>query len=148
MQIGALLGGASHTDADFIYQYAENLGIAFQIQDDILDCFGDETLVGKQPGGDIIQNKKTLLLIEALKRSEQQGDTRLLAEINAATFNNAEKVETVKSLFQEYSIKEFGLAQRDLYVQHAMEALQQITLEESQKEILRGLVQYLVVRTF
>ena len=77
MKIGAILGGANETDAELLYTYAENLGIAFQIQDDILDCFGDEGLVGKQPGGDIIQNKKTLLLIEAMRLCTEQNDIRL-----------------------------------------------------------------------
>lgn len=146
MKIGALLGGASDADADLIYQYAENLGIAFQIQDDILDCFGDAASVGKQPGGDIIQNKKTLLLIEALKRSEQKNDQRLANWIVQPSFDITEKVNAVKSIFNEYQIQDFGLAQRNIYVQKAMDALLQLQIEEHKKNILKELVNYLVTR--
>lgn len=146
MKIGALLGDASDADADLIYQYAENLGIAFQIQDDILDCFGDAASVGKQPGGDIIQNKKTLLLIEALKRSEQKNDQRLANWIAQPSFDITEKVNAVKSILNEYQIQDFGLAQRNIYVQKAMDALQQLQIEERKKNILKELVNYLVTR--
>lgn len=148
MQIGAILGGASEKDSALIYTFAENIGIAFQIQDDILDCFGDEALVGKQPGGDIIQNKKTLLLIEALKRSLQQNDNRLFELIKNETTNPVEKVAVTKSIFMQYNIKAFGIMHRDAYVQAAMESLQNLSLEANKKAVLQGLVQHLVVRDF
>ena len=148
MKIGAILGGAGETDAALLYTYAENLGIAFQIQDDILDCYGDEALVGKQPGGDIIQNKKTLLLIEAIKRSTIKNDGRLLEWISKKEFNNTEKVIDFLSIFNDYDIKSFALQQRDAYVQKSVHALESISLDEPKKAVLKSLVDYLVLRDF
>lgn len=148
MKIGAILGGAGETDAALLYTYAENLGIAFQIQDDILDCYGDEALVGKQPGGDIIQNKKTLLLIEAIKRSAVKNDGRLQEWISKKEFNNTEKVIDFLSIFNNYDIKSFALKQRDAYVQKSVQALESISLDEPKKAVLKSLVDYLVLRDF
>ncbi|MCC6584728.1 MAG: polyprenyl synthetase family protein [Chitinophagales bacterium] len=148
MKIGAILGGAGETDAALLYTYAENLGIAFQIQDDILDCYGDEALVGKQPGGDIIQNKKTLLLIEAIKRSSVKNDGRLQEWISKKEFNNTEKVNDFLSIFNDYEIKSFALKERDAYVQKSVQALESISLDEPKKAVLKSLVDYLVLRDF
>lgn len=148
MQIGAILGNATIDDANLIYQYAENLGLAFQIQDDILDCFGEEALVGKQPGGDIIQNKKTILLIEALKRCDQNNDVRLKEWIAKKSFSATEKVAQVKAIFEQYQLKEYGISVRNSYVQQAMKALENIQLSEERKTVLESLVEHLVVREF
>ncbi len=148
MKIGAILGGANDNDADLLYQYAENLGIGFQIQDDILDCYGDEKLVGKQPGGDIIQNKKTLLLIEAKRISAKQNDRRLDQLIENDNIDNTEKVTKVLSIFEEYNIRSFGLEQRNFYTEQSLQALAQLRLPDDKKEVLKQLVDYLVLRNF
>ncbi len=148
MKIGAILGGANETDAELLYTYAENLGIAFQIQDDILDCFGDEGLVGKQPGGDIIQNKKTLLLIEAMRLSSVQNDIRLNEWLNKTSYLNEEKVSSIQQIFKEYNIKHFALQQRNFYVEQSMLALENMNLDTTKKSILKSLVDYLVIRNF
>ncbi len=144
MQIGALLGNASDEEAKLIYTYAENLGIAFQIQDDILDCYGDETLVGKQPGGDIIQNKKTLLMIEALKHNDERL-THLMIE---TTIQPSEKINGVLAIYDEFKIKEFATKQRDYYVNNSLSVLDKIKLTASKRDILKSLVEHLVVRNF
>ena len=148
MKIGAILGGANETDAELLYTYAENLGIAFQIQDDILDCFGDEGLVGKQPGGDIIQNKKTLLLIEAMRLCTEQNDIRLNEWLNKTSYLNEEKVSSIQQIFYEYNIKQFALQQRNFYVEQSMLALENMNLDTTKKSILKSLVDYLVIRNF
>lgn len=148
MQIGAILGGAEHKDAEAIYHYAENLGIAFQIQDDILDVYGDEKLVGKQPGGDILQNKKTLLMIEALKRSQSAGDTNLENILAQKGLDNNEKINQVKMIFDQYDIKVYGLSIRDCYIEQSLSALAQIDLSTAKKEVLLQLVNLLVKRDF
>ena len=148
MKIGAILGNANNEDADLLYSYAENLGIAFQIQDDILDCFGDESLVGKQPGGDIIQNKKTLLWIEALQKSNNNNDARLQEWMTKTSFDNNEKVNSIKAIFNDYNIKDFASKERDIYVDKSIAALTKINLPADKKEILKSLVDYLVMRNF
>lgn len=148
MKIGAILGHAQEVDADLLYQYAENLGIAFQIQDDILDAYGDEALVGKQPGGDIIQNKKTLLYIEAEKKSIANNDQRLQDWTYKTTFDRTEKVTAVLHIFDDYQIKDFALKERDFYVQQSLDSLAKINLPADRKAVLKSLVDYLVVRDF
>ncbi|MBK8353431.1 MAG: polyprenyl synthetase family protein [Saprospirales bacterium] len=148
MKIGAIIGNANNEDADLMYEYAENLGIAFQIQDDILDCFGDEKLVGKQPGGDIIQNKKTLLLIEALERSKTNNDNQLTQIITDKHIENHQKINSVLKIFDQYKIKEFAVQQRNSYVEKSVKALAKINLDNTKKDVLKSLVDYLVVRDF
>lgn len=143
MQIGAILGNASDEDATRLYSYAENLGIAFQIQDDILDCYGDENLVGKQPGGDILHNKKTLLLIAAMRT----GDNDLTSWLQTSN-RPAEKIKAVLDIFDKHHIKEYALAERNLYVHRSINMLEEINLSEEKKNVLKSLVEYLVVREF
>ncbi len=148
MKIGAILGHAKQEDAELLYSYAENLGIAFQIQDDILDCYGDENLVGKQVGGDIIQNKKTLLLIHALE-AEKVIESNVLENVLKTTHtHNREKVEAVLAVFTQHQTKEFAIQKRDYYVQQSILALEKINLQESEKQVLFKLVDYLVMRTY
>lgn len=148
MKIGAILGNADVNDAALLYDYAENLGVAFQIQDDILDCYGDESLVGKQPGGDIIQNKKTLLLIEAIQKSKLNNDSELTEIIDNKSLDNQEKLRKILLIFEKYKIKEFAITTRDLYVEKSMNALEKISLDSDKKNILKSLVDYLVIRDF
>ncbi|MDB5228136.1 MAG: isoprenyl synthetase [Bacteroidota bacterium] len=144
MKIGAIIGDASEENANLLYAYGENLGIAFQIQDDILDCYGDESLVGKLPGGDIIQNKKTLLLIEALNKDDGQ----LKEWISKKEFDQKEKLQAVLNIYDQYHIKEYALEQRSAYVQKSEQLLNQINLPGNKKTILKDLVNYLVIRDF
>ena len=97
LKIGAIVAGASLAEADKIYRFGVNIGIAFQVQDDILDAFGNPEKFGKTRGGDILNDKKTILMIHALENgsSEQQ------ALLNDATLTEREKVETTKNLFSE-----------------------------------------------
>jgi geranylgeranyl diphosphate synthase type II len=146
MKIGALIGGASKEDAQAMYDFALDLGIAFQIQDDYLDCYGDATLVGKLTGGDIIQNKKTLLLIQAMNNETAIGSIRLqelLKEENQET-----KVRKVLELFEEHKIPELTLLQRDSLINSALQHLQKISLEDNKKNQLKYLIDYLVLRKY
>lgn len=144
MQIGAIIGGANTTDAKAIYNYGLNLGIAFQIQDDILDCYGKTAEVGKQLGGDIIQNKKTILLIEALRCAKVENNT-LLEEI-LFNNNNEHKIEKVLQIFEQYDIYNYATKIRNIYIDNALENLQEINISAENKEILKNLIQHLVIR--
>jgi geranylgeranyl diphosphate synthase type II len=145
LQIGALIGGASEEDASSLYQYALHLGIAFQIQDDILDCYGDVQLVGKQTGGDILQNKKTLLLIRALELTEKQADPKLREALEK---HSPHKVANVLKIFDDYQILESVTETRNGLIDKALQHLEATTLPETRKEWLRKLVDYLVIRNF
>lgn len=149
LQIGALIGGAEDSDADALYQYALHLGLAFQIQDDILDCYGDQQLVGKQPGGDILQNKKTLLLIRAMEASEQGQDMRLSAILSGEkVYSPEDKVAAVLDIYADLGIRESVTETRDVLIQKALSHLHSTSLNDSKKRILETLVHQLVLRTF
>lgn len=148
IKIGALIGGASETDADSLYQYALNLGIAFQIQDDILDCYGNAELVGKQPGGDIIQNKKTILLIRALEASKTANDDSLSAIILRKEWTRQEKVQQVLNIYQKFGIQESVEKTKTFYIQTALEHLEKTSLSDDKKTVLLHLVEYLVKREY
>lgn len=134
LQIGALIGGASKDDALHLYEFGKNIGIAFQIQDDILDTFGDGTITGKQVGGDIISNKKTLLLIELLE-SVHKDDKKLLDDLMQVT-DNEHKVQSVISLYDKYMIKQFAESKKQQYLDLAYQHLADVKVDENKKAIL------------
>ena len=142
MKIGALIGDAEEEEVGRIYEYGENLGLAFQMQDDILDTFGDRK-VGKKIGGDILQNKKTLLLIRALQKAEGKAAEKLHFWLNKKDFEDHEKINAVKGIYDELAVKDYVLSKRDGYVKAAMKALDNIDRPHDQ---LKELVELLVLR--
>jgi len=101
MKMGALVAKAPQKDADAIYEFGRNLGIAFQLQDDYLDAFGDPESFGKQVGGDIRENKKTFLYLKALEKANKQDKESLLHLYSIKPEDSTAKVEAVKSIFEE-----------------------------------------------
>jgi len=108
LQMGAIVGGAPKTDAEHLYQFGLLLGTAFQIKDDVLDCFGESAKVGKQVGGDIISNKKTLLLIHALNTATGNTRNQLNDWLSRKEFDAEKKVRSVKSIYQELGTEAFA----------------------------------------
>jgi geranylgeranyl diphosphate synthase type II len=144
LKMGALIGRASDEEASLLYEYGVNLGIGFQIQDDILDTFGNEA-VGKQIGGDIIQNKKTLLLIKALELSEANQDNRLAVLLADQKLEANEKIEQVKAIYEHYNVLEYALQQKEYFVQKSKTALQSI---HQSHDLLRVMADELIHRNF
>lgn len=144
LQLGALIGGASNDDALHLYEFGKNIGIAFQIQDDILDTFGDGTITGKQVGGDIIANKKTLLLIE-LFESVHKDDKKLLDDLMQLT-DTEQKVQSVISLYDKYLIKQFAESKKQQYLDLAYKHLADVSVEEGKKSILINTAEELMNR--
>ena len=134
LQIGALIGGASNDDAQHLYEFGKNIGIAFQIQDDILDTFGDGTITGKQVGGDIIANKKTLLLIELLE-SVHKDDKKLLDDLMQMT-DTENKVEGVINLYDKYMIKQFAESKKQQYLDLAFDHLENVNVDHNKKTVI------------
>lgn len=144
LTFGAIVSDATEKDRVLIYEFGQNLGIAFQIQDDILDLFGDPEKFGKQIGGDIISNKKTLLLLKALEMSKEKGSSEVLQMLEMT--NYAEKVERAKKLFVELGVVDFARGQMNNYQEKALNALSEITVNSSNKTTLIELSEYLFQR--
>lgn len=146
LQLGAIEAGASKKDAELIYDFGKNIGIAFQLQDDILDVYADPDKFGKQVGGDIASNKKTYLMLTALERAEGE-NKRLLEEwISKTEFDIPEKVNAVTNIYNDLGIKEAAEEVKQHYFQKGMESLNAISVDESGKNDLRALAESLMVR--
>lgn len=127
LKIGALVAKANPKDAEAIYNYGVNIGIAFQIQDDLLDSFGDPKKFGKQVGGDIINDKKTILMIHAL----EQANARQRTEILSSNLSGEKKVEKVKELYVALGAKQAAEELRDSYYDKAISNLEEISQSAS-----------------
>lgn len=146
MQIGALLAGARPQDAQHLYDYGLNLGVAFQLQDDYLDVFGDPDVFGKRIGGDILANKKTYLLIKA--RELVQGKDKELLEhyLSDAPHDEDVKIQQVKGLYERLQIKQITEQRIDKHYQQAKQRLADIPIANSRKAGLTELAESLMAR--
>lgn len=122
-KIGALVANASESDATLIYEFGENLGIAFQLKDDYLDCFGDPEKFGKQVGGDILSNKKTFMMLKAL---EMDTTGELKKSIYQNEFNPKKKIDFVKSLYKKLKVDELAFDLMEAYYRKAIQSLNKI----------------------
>ena len=146
LKIGAIIGGASETDADCIYRFGESLGLAFQLQDDWLDVYGDPARFGKKIGGDILNNKKTYMLINARQRVEGKDAEELSRWLSAAEYDPSEKIAAVTALYDRVGAGDLCLRQVDEYSRRAIEALRQIGVDEAAKQPLYDLANSLIKR--
>ena len=140
MKIGALVGGATEEDAEALYEFALLLGTSFQIKDDYLDVYGDPEKFGKQVGGDILSNKKTLLWIEAEKRAALQ---RIDFSEYATMPPNENKVESFQELFKILDVDAFAKSEIDRYYQLSLEALDKVSLDVQTLAPLKEFAQWL-----
>ena len=143
LQMGSIIGGASEHNQGHVYEFGRNLGIAFQIQDDYLDAFGDPSKFGKQVGGDIQSNKKTFLLIHALATAKGTD----LAELkNLIGSNPPDKVEKVLAIYKKCKIDDWANTLKEAYLNKAYHHLNEIAVSAVRKQTLRELAQYLIKR--
>lgn len=146
LKTGAIVSNASVQDQNDIYEFGRNIGIAFQLQDDILDIYGNPDKFGKQVGGDILSNKKTFLYLKALEiANEQQKDT-LLHYFSSTHHDPSKKIEAVIKLYDELEIKKHAQSEMDRYFNIAMKYLDRVSLSSSKKEILIDFTNKLMVR--
>ena len=137
LKIGAILGDASQEDADLLYQFGEKIGLAFQLQDDLLDVYGDPKVFGKAIGGDITSNKKTYMLINAVNRANAQQRAELMRWIEAKEFNRVEKVAAVTRLYDEIGIRQLCEEKSNFYFEQGKQLLEQVHVDSARKEQLR-----------
>ncbi len=145
-KMGAIIAGVTDKTATNLYEFGKNLGIAFQLQDDYLDTFGDSTLVGKQTGGDIIENKKTYLYIKSLQELEKDKSEELFELFQTTPKNPEAKIERAKQLFEE-SGSVVSLKQTiDKYTKLALQNLKELDIAKEKKAPFEKFAQELMFR--
>ena len=137
LKIGAIMGDASEQDADLLYRFGEQIGLAFQLQDDLLDVYGDPKVFGKAIGGDILSNKKTYMLINAVNRANAGQRAELMKWIEAKDFDRQEKIAAVTRLYDEIGIRQLCEEKIHFYFQRGKALLEQVSVESSRKDQLR-----------
>ena len=143
LKLGAIIGGAGKGNQDHLYAFGENLGIAFQVQDDYLDAFGDPEKFGKEVGGDIRQNKKTFLAIH----TREVADGATLKQYDELQRDNpADKVQQVLGIMKRCGVDEWALALKQQYYQRAMDHLEAVAVLSSRKQVLEELASFLIQR--
>ncbi len=143
LKLGAILGGTGERNQQHIYEFGKDLGIAFQVQDDYLDAFGDPSTFGKQVGGDIIANKKTFLMIHALEVADDASKATLQ---KLMIDNPADKVERVLQIYKDCHIDDWAKELKEKYLQTALQHLQDIAVTEKRKGPLKELALFLIDR--
>jgi geranylgeranyl diphosphate synthase, type II len=143
LQLGAILGGTGERNQHHIYEFGKNLGIAFQVQDDYLDAFGDPATFGKQVGGDILSNKKTFLMIHAMETA----DNTAKKELELLMKNNpADKVASVLQIFKDAGVDSWANELKEKYLQTAFHHMEEIAVLSKRKQPLKELALFLIQR--
>ncbi|SHG10539.1 polyprenyl synthetase family protein [Flavobacterium johnsoniae] len=137
MKMGAIVAKTSEKEGDLIYDFGLNLGLAFQLQDDYLDAFGDPETFGKQVGGDIIENKKTYLYLKALEFSTPEKASELEKLFSLQLEDNSEKIETAKAIFNASGASKSTQEAIEMYTFKAFETLEKMDINAEKKNILR-----------
>ncbi len=146
LKIGAILGGASQRDAEDLYEYGRNLGIAFQLQDDLLDTYGDPQVMGKNKGTDIVDNKKTFLVIQALNLASPAQKKELVGWLEAKDFDPREKIGAVTAIFDALKVKEVTQKKIQGYYKQALVNLENLNKPEELKSELYNFATFLMNR--
>ncbi len=145
LKMGAILGGAGERNQKLIYEFGRKLGLAFQVQDDYLDAFGDPEKFGKQAGGDILSNKKTFLLIHALETATplQKNELKKLMQTNSG-----DKVKKILQLFRDCKVDDWALQLKNRFLDEAFMHLEDIAVVSGRKQPLKELALFLVQREY
>ena len=146
MKMGAIVANTTEKEADLIYDFGLNLGLAFQLQDDYLDAFGDPETFGKQVGGDIIENKKTYLYLKALEFAGLNDKQRLLELFESEIEDNSVKIEQAKTIFIASGADKITQEAIEEYTLKAFSTLDKMNIDKDKKEILRSFGQNLMQR--
>lgn len=148
LKIGAILADASAEDADNLYKFGEQIGLAFQLQDDYLDVYGDSKVFGKEIGGDITSNKKTYMLINAFNKANAAQREELTRWVSARDFDRDEKVDAVTRLYNEIGIDQLAQDKIAYYFAQSKKFLDAVNVPEEKKEELRKYAQKMMKRQY
>ncbi len=143
LKMGGIIGGASIKDQEFLYQFGKNIGIAFQLKDDLLDVFGDSNKFGKKIGGDIMKNKKTYLYLKAIELAKKDQKKELINRFSSID-ESVEKINVVKSIFKDLNVDKLTL---NLVAEYHNEAIQSLnSIDSTKKEHLINITNQLIDR--
>jgi geranylgeranyl diphosphate synthase, type II len=137
LELGSLLAGADEQSQLLLREFGTSVGVGFQLKDDLLDVYGDKAKFGKQVGGDIIANKKTYLLLQALRLAEGETATELNKWLSAKTFDKEEKVVAVTGIYDTLQIRALTEQKMNEYFSKGFTALEQLNARQEMKEVLR-----------
>jgi geranylgeranyl diphosphate synthase type II len=146
LELGGLIAGAGYIDLSHLRNFGINIGIGFQLMDDLLDVYGSEDMFGKKVGGDIISNKKTYLLIKALELAKGQNYEELINWTRAREFDLEEKVKAVTSIYDRLGIEALAKKQINNYFEKGLAEFDKVNVQESRKADLMQLTRYLMNR--
>lgn len=148
LKLGALLAGADDLSCRLLYDFGILIGIAFQLQDDWLDVYGNENSFGKKIGGDICENKKTFILLKALEMSDEKNRSLLQEWIKETDFDPNKKIETIREIFTLSGASEATRTLMKKYHDHALEALNKLKIADSDKSELRNFAAKVLSRVY
>jgi len=148
LKSGALIGGASASDCDYIYEFGQNLGLAFQLQDDYLDAYSNDEKFGKAIGGDIVANKKTFLLISCLENANAEILQRLNNCLTSTSISSKSKIEQIKAIYDMLHIGELCLEKIEYFYSLALGSLKKLSLKDEYKAELQQFAEKLMGRTY
>ena len=146
LKIGAIVAGASEKNMKTVYDFGIDLGIAFQLQDDLFDCYGDVKIFGKMPGGDIADNKKTYLYLKALELASGEDKKRLEEYFSLPKGRDDKKMQSVLDIFARYNVREIVTDVMTRYYENSLKHLDNIDVPEENKMVLRNYAEYLYKR--
>ena len=146
LKLGAIQADAPETDAENLYRFGEQLGLAFQLQDDLLDVYGDFKTFGKKIGGDILCNKKTYMLINALRLANEDQHRELVGWLSRSDYDPEEKIHAVTALYDAIGIRSLAEQKINAYFEAALQSLEQVALTAERKQPLRDLATSLLGR--
>ena len=146
LKIGALLADAPDEDADNLYKFGEQMGLAFQLQDDYLDVYGDPSVFGKAVGGDILCNKKTYMLINAFNRADDAQRAELMRWVTAKDFDPKEKIAAVTAIYDKVGIRKVAEEKIEYYFGQSRKYLAKVNLPDERKAVLAAYTDKMMTR--
>lgn len=148
LKTGAVIAGANKQDVANIYKFGEYVGLAFQLQDDLLDIYGDQDIFGKKIGGDIITNKKTYLYIKALQEAKGTDLSELIHYFSSSRFDPDEKVKAITKIYDRHGVKESTVSLINKYYDKALTYFSKLSVSDDRKFILKKYTDQLMNRNF
>jgi geranylgeranyl diphosphate synthase type II len=145
--VGAFLGDAADKDAEHLFEFGRNLGMAFQLQDDLLDAYGDTSVFGKKPGGDIVANKKTFLLVKSLELASGKSLKELQYQIQTPCSDSDKKIKSVMEIYDSLNIRQITETKAGEFISRSFDHLEKVSVDNERKKELQQFATSLIGRS-